>query len=194
MYRKRPIRKPFTRLSGVTIVLAIVLTGMAADAGAEVTYTFTSITEEIMDTRVTSFVNLEDEPFHITNNTPFPWDGFRLSLEGRRELGEYEYMQFADIGQNEVIYNGPGTAGFLNENGDELGYNEVMVVEGLNIPDGGEFSFTVDILGGVPQGLVGFDIVGQPAAIPEPSTIAMLAGVGLMGLLALARRRRRQET
>ncbi len=178
-----------TMVFTITVVFVVVLGCMATDTKATVTHTFTSVTEQMMDLRVTSFASLQDEPFEITNSTGVTWIDFHVTLEGFGEFSDYPFMRFTDLGSDGVIYTGPGTASFSDDNADGLGYDEVMHVDGLNVPDGSVLSFTVDILGGViPEGLVEFSIYGLPS-VPEPCTILVL-GIGALVLGGCARRKR----
>ena len=167
---------------------AFVLFGMVAShAGGQVSYTFNSLTEQVMDTRVTNFASLQDEPFAITNNTGQTWIDFHVTLEGMGDFGGYAFMRFADLGSDGIIYTGPGTATFADDNGDSMGYDEVMNLDGLNVPDGSTLEFTADILGGAfPEGMTSFDIRGMPT-VPEPATLGLLAA----GLGALVAKRRK---
>jgi len=170
-----------------TVVFAAVLACTATDTKAAVTHTFSSVSEQLMATWSTGFVSLEDEPFTITNDTGVTWIDFHVTLVGDGEFGSYDFMRFDDLGGDGDIYTGPGTESFSDENGDAYGYNEVMDLDGLSIPDGDTLEFTVDIFGGAfPEGLVEAHVYGLPT-VPEPCTIAVLG----IGGLALLRRRRR---
>ena len=178
-----------TTVFAMALVFVAGLGSLSSDANAVVTDTFNSITEQQMDLRVTSFASLQDEPFEITNNTGVTWIDFHVRLEGFSDFGGYPFMRFTDLGSDGVIYTGPGTASFSDDNADAMGYDEVMNVDGLDVPDGSVLSFTADIFGGVaPEGLFEFAIYGLPS-VPEPCTILVL-GVGSLVLGGCARRRR----
>jgi len=116
-----------------------------------------------------------------------------VALIGHSDFGgDYDYMQFSDLGSDGIIYTGPGTASFSDVNIDGFGLNEVMILSGLNILHGETLSFTVDIFGGIPEGLGSFDIYARTRGdgsvppppthdVPEPSIFALL-GLGLAGI------------
>jgi len=181
-----------------TLLAALFLIGtIPTGAGAQITYTFNNFNEELIWEWATAVYTVET-PFEITNNTGFTWKDFhmRLTADGVVGAGGYAFMRFTELNSDGMIYDGAGTASFKDLNLDAFGYNEAMTVEGLDIPNGGVYSFTVDIVGGVaPEGLTKFYVYAQPSEstqpppgqVPEPATM-LLIGSGLLGLYGLKRK------
>ena len=185
MFINKYLLKHATRLA---CVLALSC-GLSTNANAIVSYTFDTLTNSMIDSRVGTFFSLGDEEFNITNNTGLTWTDFHMTLVGYGDFGSYDFMRFDDLGLDGTIYTGPGTASFYDANSDALGLNDGMNIDGLNILDGQTLSFQVDIFGGAfPEGVTSFAIYANPTVdsgpnpnVPEPSIAALLA-IGLAGI------------
>lgn len=169
-----------TRFAKRTVAAALLMTA-AANANA-IAFTFTSITEELLDSQATSFVG-SAFTFDMTNDTGQVWNDFHLRAEGDGDIGAlYPFMRLSD-------YVGPGTAAFLDNNGDSVGYTEALTIDNLNIVDGDTLSFDVSIFGGaLPEGMTAYRVYGLPSVddngngqVPVPATLALL-GLGLAGI------------
>jgi len=198
MFKRRMTWAVFACMSGIVALFG----GLAGNANAGVVYTFNSVSNDMIDSRTGSFFSLPAEAFDITNNTGVTWTDFHMSLVGFSNFGSYKFMQFGDVGPS-GIYTGPGTATFTDLNGDTLNLNDGMTIDGLSIANGSVLSFTVDIFGGVPEGLTSFEIWAEPSVastgsgsgsgtgtgqVPEPASLALFA-FGLAGLGFVRRRR-----
>lgn len=177
-------------------IIALAL-GLGAQADATVTYTFTDTNTATIDTG-TGSIDVQSQPFDITNGSGTTWTGFRVNLFGWDTLGDpYKFMRFTDVGGDGVIYSGPGSATFTDTNGS--GDNDQMQISGLSVANGADLSFSADILGGVsPEGVATYQITGTPTAeasspppegVPEPATLALL-GTGILGMGLLRKAKR----
>jgi hypothetical protein len=195
MRKKRFSCGVFVRISGIAMALG----GFGGGADAAVSFTFNDTNSAPIDSRVGTFFSLQNEAFTITNNSGVAWTDFHVSLVGHGDFGPYDFMRFADLGSDGIVYTGPGVATFSDDNLDSFGYDDALTIDGLNVADGGVLNFTVDIFGGVaPEGLTSFSIVAAPSVdngggpgpgVPEPGTLALL-GFGFAGLAVMRRRRR----
>ena len=160
---------------------------MASHASA-VSFTFTDISTQLIDSRLTADGRLlELERFDITNNTGEVWTDFHLSLEGQTLFGDSLFVIFEDIGAA-GLYSGPGVASFSDSHG--TGFFDMLTIDGLDIAIGGVLSFNVDIIA-ITESIVSFQIYGLPSigqsggptgAIPEPSAgMLFLVGAACLG-------------
>lgn len=183
--------------AGFSLTMLLLCTGQVS--ATTISYTFTDLNSALIYTEATSIVN-ENVQFEITNDTSYTWSDFHVALDGLSDLGsDYDFMRFTDLGSDGTIYYGSGTASFSDVNGDSLGYDEVMTIDGITIADGATFSFSADIVGGVfPEGLGTYMINAQPSvdgdnpppAVPEPSTMLLFCA-GLIGLVGAQRKLRK---
>jgi hypothetical protein len=164
------------QIAGATLLI------MAATNANAVAFTFTSITEELLDSQNTFFVN-DVFSFDMTNNTGEVWNDFHLRAEGDSfpiGTGPYPFMRLSD-------YTGPGTASFADNDSDPLNYLETLNIDDLVINDGDTLSFSVNIFGGAfPEGMAAYRVYGLPSVdgngeVPVPATLALL-GLGLAGI------------
>lgn len=157
------------------------LLATAATNANAIAFTFTSISEELLDSQTTSFVSTEFT-FDMTNDTGQVWTDFHLRAAGDTPFGAYNFMRLD-------TYTGPGTASFLDNDADALGYTEALTIDNLNIADGDTLTFSVFIRGGfAPEGMTSYTVFGLPSVdgngngqVPVPATLALL-GLGLAGL------------
>ena len=112
------------------------------------------------------FAHLPKKPVQVVNDTGVPWRGFRMILTRKDQSQDDPHIRFEDLGDDDRIYTGPGTASFFDRNGDPLAQTEVMRVDGLRILPGDTLRFLVDILGRLGQeGLLEFNILGEPIPV-----------------------------
>lgn len=177
MSAKSHLLKRFAKRFGAAVLLAAAATNANAIA-----FTFTSITEELLDSQDIGFVSSEFT-FDMTNDTGQVWNDFHLRTEGDGVVGAaYPFMRLD-------TYTGPGTASFLDNDGDSLSYTEALTIDNLNIGVGETLSFDVFIRGGFfPEGMVAYRVYGLPSVdgngngqTPLPATLALL-GLGLAGI------------
>ena len=132
-----------------------------------------------------------DCPFDITNNTGTTWTDFHFRLQlGPGSFGTFFFVDFVGGGYDGVVYEGPGTGAVVAGS-----FNQRLDVTGLNVPDGGFYSFSLDMdafellgtyeLYGIPT------TDGLPPPVPEPTSLALLGMVGVMGVRAGRRWMRR---
>jgi len=126
-----------------------------------------------------------DCPFSITNNTGVTWTDFHLELrQTSGPLGSFAFINAAVGGYDGDVYEGPGIDSLSNPGG---GSGTVLDIIGLNIPNGGNYSFTVDMDAAELIGTYG--LFGHPTTagngcercVPGPATL-MLVSLGLLGL------------
>lgn len=120
-----------------------------------------------------------DCPFSITNSTGVAWTDFHLELQlTSGPGGSFGFINAAAGGYDGDVYEGPGS--------DSMGpFNQTLDIIGLNIPDGGIYSFNVDMDAFELTGTYG--LFGRPTTdgngpqVPGPATL-VLVSLGLLGL------------
>jgi hypothetical protein len=100
------------------------------------------------------------QPFAIINETGETWLEYRVWLVGKETDGSpFPYVRFADVNQDLIVYEGPGTAHLYNTNG--VGGPDLLAITDINISHGDTLFFNADIRGYPPEGLATLDIMGE---------------------------------
>lgn len=147
-----------------------------------VNYTFNDMNYQLIYAEETAFVSAQNAPFDLANNTGVTWGAFEMTLVGFGEFGDYDFMRFADIGSDGIIYAGPGDESFSDVTGNI--YDDRLRIDNLSVMHGDMLSFTVDYFGGAsPEGLTSYEIYGQPFAAEDQPPITPVPEPGIMFLL-----------
>ena len=122
-------------------------------------------------------------PFSITNSTGVAWTDFHLELRlTSGPGGTFGFINAPVGGYDGDVYEGPGSDSLSNPGGAA---GTVLDIIGLNIPDGGNYSFNVDMDALELTGTYG--LFGRPTTdggdgrVPGPATL-VLVSLGLLGL------------
>ncbi len=171
----------------LTVLIACVFViGFTEPAHAITTITFTDLTEQ----RITQVdFNLIDELINLNNSTGVTWTDFHFRLAlSPDSVGDFRFPENGGVPIDSfdgTAYEGPGTPAY------NTGFT-TLDVTGLNISDGADYSFNIDLWNINVAGEV--ELFGQPTTdrngvpVPEPGTI-ILFGIGLAGIIGLRRKR-----
>ncbi len=170
----------------VTVFLGMCVLGYAASVDAAVAV-FTDLNPKVIfntgdSPPVPGFStgDLPNGPFDITNNTGLTWTDFHIDLVPTQgSAGSFGFIDFAAGGYDGMGYEGPGTGAFSDS-------FQTLDIVGLNVPNGGVLSFTVDVDHFEFFGTL--DLVAYPTVsteppnggVPEPMSMLVWTGLGLV--------------
>lgn len=169
------------RVARILAFFVVAVFFSAPGFGLPINVTFDSVAEHPLASTDGDFF---DQAFELTNNSGEIWTDFHFNV--REATGSFGFIDVAAGGHDGTAYEGPGSYQI-----SDAGRN--LDVVGLNIPDGGLYSFSLDTDNF--ESLGAYTIYGTPSVdgqdggvVPEPTTM-LLVGSGLAGIAAFSRKR-----